>query len=558
VSSPYDDRLDKVDPGATLPGPTANNRNPSGDPNVTSTTPSSGQAGTAGKPGSRTISAPTSPLKDIEPNFPSRRTNFLGKVSSLSQAVSAKAAEAKDKAESYRAGNINKERCFTLLVIDDQNTDWSKYFRGKRVHTDWDIRVEQAEFKELQVTASSETGVSVLFQSARPFKPDIVLVRQNILDVGQDFKNILLALQYGGLSSVNSLQSIYNFQDKPWVFGQLLQIQRRLGKEKFPLINQMFYSSYKEMVDKCKLPCVLKIGHAHGGRGKIKVETAENFQDLVSVVAVSGTYCSVEDYVDAKYDLHIFKIGDKYRAIMRKSLVGNWKTSLGQCILEEVPVQEKYRIWIDEVSVMFGGLSICSLEMVVDKEGKEFIIEVNDCSMRLIGESQEEDRRNISDLVIKQMETECQPPKSDPAITSRPESAMSGTSESGKGKPDNKTASGEPDGGGRVRHVSKTQSNSEVSGVTKPIVTPTKEDDTKKEKPPPPPPPRRSHSEDSSDSESSTESASTNSPTSVRKMNMDSKGGVKNKEDPENELAEGEDTMKNLRTTFAGIFGDIK
>ena len=56
---------------------------------------------------------------------------------------------------------FNKDRCFTLLVIDDQNTDWSKYFRGKRVHGDFDIRVEQAEFKELSLTASSEAGTTV-------------------------------------------------------------------------------------------------------------------------------------------------------------------------------------------------------------------------------------------------------------------------------------------------------------------------------------------------------------------------------------------------------------
>lgn len=43
--------------------------------------------------------------------------------------------------------SFNKDRCFTLLVLDDQNTDWSKYFRGKRLHGDYDIRVEQAEFR---------------------------------------------------------------------------------------------------------------------------------------------------------------------------------------------------------------------------------------------------------------------------------------------------------------------------------------------------------------------------------------------------------------------------
>ena len=37
----------------------------------------------------------------------------------------------------------------------------SKYFRGRRLHGDWDIRVEQAEFKELSLTSSVESGCQV-------------------------------------------------------------------------------------------------------------------------------------------------------------------------------------------------------------------------------------------------------------------------------------------------------------------------------------------------------------------------------------------------------------
>jgi hypothetical protein len=59
------------------------------------------------------------------------------------------------------------------------------------------------------------------------------------------------------------------------------------------------------------------------------------------------------------------------------------------------------------MSEMFGGLGICSLEAVVGKDGKEFIIEVNDCATTLLGESQEEDRRNIAELVLQQMEVLC-------------------------------------------------------------------------------------------------------------------------------------------------------
>jgi hypothetical protein len=37
---------------------------------------------------------------------------------------------------------------------------------------------------------------------------------------------------------------------------------------------------------------------------------------MTSVVAVSNTYCTVETYIDAKYDLHLFKIGAHYRALL--------------------------------------------------------------------------------------------------------------------------------------------------------------------------------------------------------------------------------------------------
>ena len=53
---------------------------------------------------------------------------------------------------------------------------------------------------------------------------------------------------------------------------------------------------------------------------------------------------------------------------------------------------------------MFGGLALCSLEAVVGKDDAEHIIEVNDCAMTLMGESVQEDRNIIAELVIKEME----------------------------------------------------------------------------------------------------------------------------------------------------------
>ena len=57
-----------------------------------------------------------------------------------------------------------------------------------------------------------------------------------------------------------------------------------------------------------------------------------------------------------------------------------------------------------QVSEMFGGLNICSLEAVVGKDDSEHIIEVNDCAMNLLVDTVDEDRQMIADLVLAKLQ----------------------------------------------------------------------------------------------------------------------------------------------------------
>lgn len=131
--------------------------NPNGPPSMPPPAGPPGSSGAGGPPAGpapdlslsfskgpppRGVSAPASPAKS--------RESLLQRVQSLTGAARDQGASIIGAAVSSATRNapaFNKDRCFTLLVLDDQNTDWSKYFRGKRLHGDYDIRVEQAEFR---------------------------------------------------------------------------------------------------------------------------------------------------------------------------------------------------------------------------------------------------------------------------------------------------------------------------------------------------------------------------------------------------------------------------
>lgn len=211
-----------------------------------------------------------------------------------------------------------------ILIIDAGKcaAKWADIFDGVKladgrscevVQAGWDALMVSSEpqaysptsqlLVHIQMSAASAHAparsgqVRTVGPSLRTISPAAVLIRNVVYAPDADHRNQLYGLMMGTRlppsCCVNSLLSIHCFAEKAVVCAELQRLRAVHGADNFPVIAQSYFSSYREMMYTSTFPCVVKIGSAHAGVGKMIIRDHHEMEDFRSVLVSTHQKLSV-------------------------------------------------------------------------------------------------------------------------------------------------------------------------------------------------------------------------------------------------------------------------
>ena len=308
----------------------------------------------------------------------------------------------------------------TLLVIASTNEEnWvdlcSEYYSQFRViQTTWDKI-------SLSCYSDSKYPMVTIYQSINPsnpehdeiirdIKPDLILIRNlaryisGKLEIVPDFRNILYGFYHSNIPMINELSGIMAELEKPIMYGRLRKIRDTYGEKNFPLIQQYYYPNYSEVCITPNASYVIKVSYPHAGYGKIRVKDYHDLDDIRSILALHKDYVAIEPLIDVDYELRIVFIAPNYYRVHKRSSL-NWKVNYGMSnIREDCEMKPEWKKWVDLIYTTYPDMLTFDIDALVDKKGKEYILEVNGSSQGFAPEHGKQDLEHLRDLVVRKME----------------------------------------------------------------------------------------------------------------------------------------------------------
>jgi len=205
---------------------------------------------------------------------------------------------------------------------------------------------------------------------------------------------------------------LYLDLERAAMVSELKAIEKRLGHDKFPLVPITYYGNPESIgVFDGGYPAIIKVSHAHAGKGKAKLENMGNLHDAATILQLHSDYCTVEPYIPTLYGIRVQKIGDHYRVYKKVHTGSGWKSQFGGADLQSIELTDTYKTWADECSKCYGGMDLLAVDAVCDMKGNHQILELNGSAIGIQPKHWDEDSKRVVELTITRMNNElCKTP----------------------------------------------------------------------------------------------------------------------------------------------------
>lgn len=198
---------------------------------------------------------------------------------------------------------------------------------------------------------------------------DAVLWRVGVIRPEPWHRAVLDLIRLAGVPCINSADSLLRGFDK-------LSMMVEMAKAGLPNISATIAAGPQSarLVNPA-FPCVLKVGSHHGGLGKARVSTPDQWQDLIDVISLLDDYAVVEPFIDYTADVRCLAVGDRIWCMRRDGT--DWKVNRGTATPHLIDPPQALATWARQAAYHLGS-SVVGLDFLQTSEGSWHLLECND------------------------------------------------------------------------------------------------------------------------------------------------------------------------------------
>lgn len=246
----------------------------------------------------------------------------------------------------------------TIIIVNGERY-WQTYFPG------YDV-----QYRRLQTSKwLFHNGRLWVVDQSGAVRVDSVLWRLGAVKPHPSHRTVLELIRFAGVPCINPAHVLLRGYDRLSMLNELraaqlpmLDFSVALGERVLDLVEP-------------DLPAVVKVGNYHGGFGKARAATPEQWADIVDLTFISDEYVTVEPYIAYVQDIRCLAIGDQLWAMARKGV--GWKVNSETASYDLIAVPPVLADYTKRAMQHFGA-DILGLDFLQTADGAYVVLESND------------------------------------------------------------------------------------------------------------------------------------------------------------------------------------